>query len=264
MSPRRRLVVVLAAVLAAVLVAVTVLAVRRSADGPAVDQTARGPVLLLPGYGGSTTSLEVLAGALRAAGRDVEVVAAVGDGTGDLAQQAERLGAVVDARLAAGAPSVDVVGYSAGGVVARLWAVDDGGAAKARRVVTLGSPHHGTRVAGLAVAFGGDCPAACRQLAPGSDLLSGLQETRRGPVWTSVWTNADEVVTPPSSARLDGAVNVPVQSVCADATTAHGDLPRDPLVVGLVDLALDGAPLAQEPTAADCAVLRQRGGDLLG
>ncbi|MBW3609709.1 MAG: hypothetical protein KY463_15490, partial [Actinobacteria bacterium] len=71
------------------------------------------------------------------------VVRLPGDATGDLRASAELLCAAADAALASGAPSVDVIGYSAGGVVARLWV----GARPqdVRRVVTLGSPHHGTR-----------------------------------------------------------------------------------------------------------------------
>ena len=106
-------------------------------------------MLLVPGYGGSTTSLEVLAARLRAAGREAVVVPLPGDGTEDLTCDVPPLvAAAAQAALAGGAPSVDVVGYSAGGVVARLWEAA-GGAAVTRRVVTLGSPHHGTSVAGL-------------------------------------------------------------------------------------------------------------------
>ena len=152
-----------------------------------------------------------------------------------------------DAALArTGAESVDVVGYSAGGLVARLW-VADGHADVVRRVVTLGSPHHGTSLADLAGDVApGQCPLGCQQMASDSDLLAGLNggdETPDGPTWVSIWTTQDETVTPPDSARLDGALNLPVQSVCADARVGHGDLPRDPLVqqIVLAELAARGA-----------------------
>jgi triacylglycerol esterase/lipase EstA (alpha/beta hydrolase family) len=197
-------------------------------------------VLLVPGYGGGTGGLELLADALRSQGREALVVTLAGDGTGDLREQAEVLAAAVEAALDDGATSVDVVGYSAGGVVARLWVRSRGGAELARRVVTLGSPHHGTDLAELAGGTLG-CPVACQQLAAGSELLNRLNagdETPKGPVFVSVWTSDDETVTPPESAELDGALNIGVQSICPGADVSHGDLPDEPLVQSLVELAL--------------------------
>ena len=142
---------------------------------------------------------------------------AVGGGTGDIAAQADALGRQADAALSRfHAHSVDVVGYSAGGVVAREW-VRGGGASVARRVLSVGSPQHGTDLAELAVGLGGGCPTACRQLEPDSALLRRLNahdETPAGPVFVSVWSSADQVVVPADSARLGGALDLTVQSVC--------------------------------------------------
>ena len=234
---RRRFVVVLAVLVLAAAVAVGVVAwtSRETATVP-VSQATQGPVLLVPGYGGSTRSLQVLAAALERAGRDVVVVRLAGDGRGDLDEQAQVLDEAADDALdRTGAGSVDVVGFSAGGVTARLWVRDHGGGSVARRVVTLGSPHHGTDLAALAGSLAPDsCPVACRQLAPGSDLLNALNagdETPLGPLWVSIWTTDDQTVVPPSSAELDGALEFTIQSVCPRAVVAHGDLPRTPAVM---------------------------------
>ena len=145
---------------------------------------------------------------------------ATGTGRSRRGGRRARPSAVDDAMARTGAESVDVVGYSAGGLVARLW-VADGGADVARRVVTLGSPHHGTSLADLAGDLApGQCPLGCLQLGTDSDLLSRLNagdETPEGPTWVSIWTTQDRDVTPPDSARLEGALNLPVQSVCAQA-----------------------------------------------
>ena len=199
-------------------------------------QDQPGPVLLVPGYGGATGALEVLAGALRDAGREAVVVRLPGDGTGDLREAAQALEAAAATALAAGAPSVDVIGYSAGGVTARLYVREH--AADVRRVVTLGSPHHGTKLAAAGLAFAPQrCPIACQQLVPGSDLLDGLNdgdETPDGPQWLALWTTQDEVVTPPETARLDGAVNVALQDLCPGVQVTHGQLPTVAVVRSLV------------------------------
>ena len=245
LAPARRRLVLACGIAAAVVVlgAGAALAGHRAAraSGP-VPQNVPGPVLLVPGYGGSITSLRELASALRATGRTVEIVALPDNAEGDLQAQARTLRQAATAAMrGAGATSVDVVGYSAGGVVARLWARFDGGAAQARRIVTLGSPHHGTELASLGALLPSACPVACQQLAPQSALLQRLNsgvETPAGPVWESVWTTADEVVLPPDSARLAGATDLSVQSICPSDRVSHGGLPADPVVTRVVIAAL--------------------------
>jgi triacylglycerol esterase/lipase EstA (alpha/beta hydrolase family) len=261
LSPaRRRLVLVLVALVVAAAATLTgVLLGRPSAPAARpVAQERPGPVLLVPGYGGGTGALRPLADQLAAQGRDTTVVSLPGDGTGDLNASADALGEAAQAALdRTGEETVDIVGYSAGGLVARLW-VADGHAGSVRRVVTLGSPHHGTSLADLAGEFvPGECPAGCHQMATGSDLLNDLNagdETPEGPTWVSIWTTQDETVTPPDSARLDGALNLTVQSVCATARVGHGQLPRDPLVRAMVVAELAaGEPVDLGPR--DCARL---------
>lgn len=262
LSPRRRLLFGVVGLLVVALAAVLVVraAVHPGQPTAAPPQDRPGPVLLVPGYGGDERALSVLAGRIRVTGRQADVVALPGDGTGDLNAQAEVLQVAVSRALAGGAASVDLVGYSAGGVVVRLWVARH--VHLARRVVTLGSPLHGAKLAAIGASLGtGVCPLACQQLVPGSALLTGAD---RDPVpadlaWLSLWTANDETVTPPDSARLAGATNVELQAVCPDAVVAHGGLPTDPLVTGLVLRALSTAPLAA-PTATDCAALRREGG----
>lgn len=256
LSPRRRMLAAAIAVLVAA--AIAIIAVKTASIGGPVrgypPQNQPGPVLLVPGYGGRTGSLSALAARIRATGRTATVVRLPGHGTGDLNAEARVLNDAVTRALDRGAPSVDVIGYSAGGVVVLLWARHDDGSAKARRVVTLGSPFHGATIAAGAEGFvPGACPEACQQLVPGSSLLTGLVATPvpARPRWVSVWTTDDRVVTPAGSARLAGAINVPVQSVCPGARISHDQLPVSPVVTAIVLQAIGPGPV-RRPSAADC------------
>jgi len=258
-SPRRRALVMAAALAVVVaLGAVTAAAGWWRRAGPELARAGQVPVLVVPGYNGNAASVGTLAARLRAAGRLVVVVDLPDRGTRDLRASARALGAAADRT---GAARVDLVGYSAGGVVIRLWLADPARALRARRVVLLGTPNHGTELAGAAAALDpGLCGSVC-QLAPGSGLLAELNrgdETPPGPRFFSIWTAFDQTVVPPATAALDGAANIRVQDVCASARLGHGDLVVNPLALGLVVEALAGT-LPDPPGAGDCAAVAAAG-----
>jgi pimeloyl-ACP methyl ester carboxylesterase len=96
---------------------------------------------------------------------------------------------------------VAIVGHSMGGLVARVL-LRNLGPGVISRIVTLASPHHGTRlVAGLRW-------PATQQLAQDSAWLRALnvsQEGRFSVPLVSIYSLEDNLVTPAASARLEGA-----------------------------------------------------------
>ena len=257
-----RLKPLLIAGLSAVLVLAVVLVAkaRYDVDVPLVDEVVENevPVLLVHGYGGGPESMSVLERLLEERDRRVVSVALPGSGRGDIAASARVLGEVV---AEAGAPEVDIVGFSAGGLVARAFAKQEGDGADVRFLVFLGTPHHGTRLAGLATAFDPTlCARACRQMIPGSRFLRTLNsrdERSAGAVSTSIYSAQDGVVTPFESARLAGARNILIQDPCPDAQVPHARLVTDPVALGLVVDALDGR--SGRVDAGSCEDIRRLG-----
>lgn len=247
---------VVGALVIVLVVGVIALVVARSVSGGgAADQSQPGAVIVVPGYGGTASDVTPIVDELRREGRTAIAFQPTGGGTGDLRVQAKRLADLAQRTIdRTGIASVDVVGYSAGGVIARLFVRDDGGDSVVRRVLTLGSPHHGTDVAAIAADVGGGCPTACEQMATGSDLVRRLNagdETPAGPRWITVRTQGDRTVTPTDSAELEGALNIEVQDVCPGATTTHGALPSDPVVLATLASAL-GTGQPRAPTGVTC------------
>jgi triacylglycerol esterase/lipase EstA (alpha/beta hydrolase family) len=222
-----------------------------------------GTVLVVPGYGGDLGGLGSIAAALKKAGRRVRLVSLPASASQSFERQAVSLEAAVRAEEKAGHGPVDIVGHSNGGVLARYWARHYHGAGRARVIIGLGSPQHGTQLAELAYqAAPGLCSASCREVRPHSAFLSALNagdETPAGIGWVTVYTDNDDVVTPATSASLSGAVNVHLQAVCATATATHSGLLAAPLVLGIVlDELRAAGPHAE--TAAACRRLTALGG----
>jgi pimeloyl-ACP methyl ester carboxylesterase len=236
---KRISVVVLVLVLALVVgSAAAVLLLRGGPDDTAGNvEAAPAAVILIPGYGGDPAGLGTLGTALADAGYATSVLD-IGDGTGDLrdygraaVQEAQRL-------RDAGAPAVSSVGFSAGGVIGRIAAQDDPQAFD--DVISLASPHSGTLLAALG---GANCPIACQQLQPGSELLASLGPAPDQETWFSVYSTTDEVIIPASSSALEGATLLPIQELCPDLVVRHGEVPVAPVTIGAVTAFLAGQPL---------------------
>jgi triacylglycerol lipase len=208
-----------------------------SRDAPAA---AGPPVFVVPGYGGDEASVSALTGALRAAGRSVTVVVPPEGGRARMVDGADALDAAVR-----GSASFDLVGFSAGGLVVRTWlALNGAGGRGARHVVLLGPPSHGS----AALRTVTDCTLGCLDMRPGSALLGRVNkgdETPAGPDYVVLWTADDTAVTPPATARLDGARNVRVQDVCPGRHVEHLALVTDAKVLAMaVRAAADGEAAA--------------------
>ncbi len=120
-----------------------------------------------------------------------------------------------------GATQVVIVGHSMGGLVARTYLRIYGGA-RVRRVVTLGTPHAGSRHAWLMSG------ASLAQMRPGSAYLATLvtpDEREKGVPIVSLWSWHDSMVTPQTSSRLDWTENIVLDGI------AHNAMLGDPEVM---------------------------------
>jgi triacylglycerol lipase len=223
----------IAAVVVTALAVVAVISV--TGDDPLrIDAPSADAVVLIPGYGGDTGWTEPLAATLTKDGTPV-VIADVGTMTGDLATVADAVIAQLDT---AGIVNVDLVGYSAGGVVARAVAARI--PTRVHRVATIGSPHDGTPVAGLGALITNDrvCPEACRQLAPDSPFLESLHPVDDPTRWLNLWSESDEVVPAASSATFTGTTGFPISERCGAAGITHSALPTETVTVTAVTMFL--------------------------
>jgi len=108
---------------------------------------------------------------------------------------------------ATGAPKLVVVAHSMGGLAARAYLRARGGA-RVAKLVTLGTPHHGTLLARIGIGTN------ARQMEPGSDWLAELGRAAPPEVpVASIYSAHDNIVVPQESAALEGAANVRISGI---------------------------------------------------
>jgi triacylglycerol esterase/lipase EstA (alpha/beta hydrolase family) len=166
--------------------------------------SSRVPVLLVHGYGcnsGFWAHLEPLLDRERIshASIDLEPVAGSIDGYAPLIEAR-----VQELCATTGAAHIAVVAHSMGGLATRAW-MRSHGSAKVAKLVTLGTPHHGTALANLGL--GANAAQMRRDSAWLRDLAAGETQDVRARI-VSIYTHHDNIVAPQDSSELAGARNV--------------------------------------------------------
>lgn len=162
---------------------------------------SRVPVVLVPGWSDDSEQLRPLRDRFLEAGWPDSAVVSLSfeDPEGSNRVHARALAMAVERlRERVGAPEVDVVAHSMGGLALRYY-LQNGGAENVRRVVFLATPHRGTYAAWLAWGKGGE------EMDPGSLFLLSLQKGRAVPPGVegiTVRTPVDLHILPPESATL--------------------------------------------------------------
>ena len=174
------------------------------------------PVLLLHGYGANSGFWQRLHRRLVAdrichCALDLEPV------LGSIDSYADRIEEAVTRLLAAShASSVIVVCHSMGGLAARAW-LRRYGRQRVARVITLGTPHAGSLLAGYGIGIN------ARQMLPSSawnseeqhwlSALSASEDSSVRSLFVSLWSRHDNIVMPQASAELSDAKNIVVEGV---------------------------------------------------
>jgi hypothetical protein len=187
---------------------------------------AHPPVLMLHGFVDNRSAFALLRRSLLHNGWTRVQALNYSPLTGDIRTAAAMLGPHIERVCEeSGHAQVDIVGHSLGGLVARYYVQCLGGDARVRTLVTLGTPHAGTR----AVPALAPHPLA-RQMRPGSAVLEELARPAPGcrTRFVAFWSDLDQLMIPVESARLEHpdlqARNVKVSGIGHLAMPVHGSV----------------------------------------
>lgn len=191
------------------------------------------PVLLIHGYGCNSGYWHSMSRKLRAAripyhavnlepvfGSIESFIPAVHQAVAELCRQS-------------GQEQVIIVAHSMGGLVARAYLCMHGDENKIAKIITLGTPHHGTGLAHFGI---GDNSLQMRWLGttaeggPGTWLqaLAARENPMRYALFVSIYSYHDNIIAPQKSSYLPGARNIALHGI------GHVALGLNPRVQALV------------------------------
>ncbi len=158
------------------------------------------PILLVHGMVDNRSIFTVLRRGLRRRGFRRVLAINYSPLTSDVRLAATNLATRVEQICAeTGFERIHLIGHSMGGLVARYYVQRLDGDARVHTLVTLGTPHGGTKAARLIP------HRLARQLRPDSELVAELREPAPGCTtrFLAVWSDLDQMMVPKRAARID-------------------------------------------------------------
>ena len=158
-------------------------------------------IIMVHGYGHNRSAFYVLRRRLKKMGFENSWLMNLSSSFGPLEETAKDLAGEIS-RAFSYLPenSLTLIAHSMGGLVCRYYIQELGGHHKVAQLITLATPHRGTRQAELG--FG----ESTRQMLPGSTFLKKLNDPAKSGLTrgTCIWSASDNVVIPRMSAALPG------------------------------------------------------------
>jgi pimeloyl-ACP methyl ester carboxylesterase len=158
-------------------------------------------------------------------------------GAGDIQQNTQYVVSAIRTLSAKSGRPIAVMSHSQGGLEAR-WALKywPDTRADVNKVVTLAAPNYGAIYPNQNCTAPGSCSASLWQMRSNSKFLAALNRNTStyGIPWTAISTTADTIFVSPAMARMPGAANIEVQSLCPNDQAQHNNLPYDGATSGIV------------------------------
>jgi triacylglycerol lipase len=175
------------------------------AEQKVVPPPSRQKVVLVHGFLETGSTFKVLQKRLEHRGVEVLVPRLKHtDGRGGLDLLAAHLKRDIDGKFGSTAP-ISIVAFSMGGLVSRQYLQNQGGAKRCENLITVSSPHHGTKAAWCYPSQG------AAEMRPASPFLANLRQTQGNlgkMAVISYRTPLDLIILPPSSSVWDRAENL--------------------------------------------------------
>lgn len=186
-------------------------------DKRVYPDTADMPVLLIHGYGCNSGYWHWMSKALQKArithyALDMEPVLSSIDSYVTLIETA-----IQRVRAETGSEKVIIVAHSMGGLAARAYLRDVGSAGIAK-IITLGTPHHGTTLANFGIGINCGEMNWVGRAEEGTDsrwlhLLEASEDKQMRALIVSIYSHHDNIISPQQSSHLPFARNIAVDAI---------------------------------------------------